>query len=87
MDNAFTPLVRALAPSVDAALALLERFGAARMSGTGSTCFLAFENEAAARSVAMECADRFPVQVVRGVDRSSLSDAVEQFAANVRLAR
>lgn len=86
-DNAFTPLVRTMAPSVDAALALLGRYGAARMSGTGSTCFLAFEDEATAISVAMACADRFSVQVVRGVDRSGLLDAVEQFAANARSAR
>lgn len=85
MDNAFTPLVRAMAPSVDSALTLLERFGAARMSGTGSTCFLAFDTEAGARAVALECADRFPVRVVRGVDRSSLTEALARFSTGSRM--
>lgn len=44
-------LVRKLYPAVDAALAWLSRFAPARMTGTGSSVFAAFSEEAQARAV------------------------------------
>lgn len=42
--NLCEPLVRKLYPEVDRALKMLGQFGAARMSGTGSSVFLAFDS-------------------------------------------
>lgn len=44
-------LVRTLYPEVNAALEWLSQFGKARMTGTGSSIFAAFDDEASARDV------------------------------------
>ncbi len=80
-DNAFTPLVRARAPLVDEAMSRLSQFGVARMSGTGSACFVAFDRRSSADQAAEACRDKFSAQVVEGVDRSPLLDAVDQYRA------
>ena len=72
VGNVFEPLVRRRAPAVDAALTALSRFGAARLTGTGSGCFVAFDTRLAARRAAAELRGRWPVWLARGVDRSPL---------------
>jgi len=79
-DNAFKPLVRLREPEVAAALDVLAGFGTARMSGTGSTCFVAFATRQQAEAAADLCRQRFRVQVAKGVDRSALLEARERFA-------
>lgn len=71
-DNAFTPLVRARVPRVAEALDRLGALGLARMSGTGSACFSAFESRAAAESAARRFGGGFRLELARGVQRSAL---------------
>jgi len=59
-------------PEVGRALAWLGRFGQARMSGTGSGCFVAFSNAAAARAAHAQLPMGWSGYVVRGVNRSTL---------------
>lgn len=82
-DNAFTSIVRTRAPQVDEALKHLSQYGAARMSGTGSACFVAFDCRQAAEGAAASCSDRFSVQVAEGVYRSALLDAVDNYRAQM----
>ena len=74
-------LVRNLYPAVDAALTWLSGFAPARMTGTGSSVFAAFSDEAQARTVLKQ----LPVGidgplagisgfVAQGVNRSALSE-------------
>lgn len=70
--NVCEAVVRARYPAVAEALDWLSRFGSARMTGTGSCVFSAFDNEADARDVA----DRFPAgwrgAVAKGLNLSPL---------------
>ena len=52
----------------------LGAWGQARISGTGSTIFLAFEDKTAAIDAASELKCRYNVRAVGGVDRSQLLD-------------
>jgi 4-diphosphocytidyl-2-C-methyl-D-erythritol kinase len=63
-------LVRRLAEPVDKALIFLQKFGAARMTGSGSSVFLAFDSEAQARGAARELPADWQQFVARGVNRS-----------------
>lgn len=74
-------LVRKLYPAVDAALTWLSRFAPARMTGTGSSVFAAFSDEAQARAVlaqlpAMISGPLTGIRgfVARGINRSALSE-------------
>jgi 4-diphosphocytidyl-2-C-methyl-D-erythritol kinase len=75
--NAFEPVLRQRAPSVDAALAALSRFGAAALTGTGGGCFVAFAERAAAERAVAALAGRWRVWLARGVDRSPLLDRLD----------
>jgi 4-diphosphocytidyl-2-C-methyl-D-erythritol kinase len=73
-------LVRKLYPTVDAALNWLSRFAPARMTGTGSSVFAAFPDEAQARAVLgqLPSDSSGPVAgirgfVARGINRSALA--------------
>jgi 4-diphosphocytidyl-2-C-methyl-D-erythritol kinase len=76
LGNAFEPLLRIRAPRISQALDALSRFGCARVTGTGGGCFVAFDSQDAALEAASVLAPEFPVQVVRGVRRSPLLDAL-----------
>lgn len=74
-------LVRKLYPAVDAALDWLSRFAPARMTGTGSSVFAAFSEEAQARAVLAQLPATIsgPLAgirgfVARGINRSALSE-------------
>ncbi len=77
-DNAFTPLVRQRVPAVAEALDLLGRFGQARMSGTGSACFVAFGDRSAAEAAIRHWDARPRLQLARGLSRSPLLQAAER---------
>lgn len=64
-------LVRALHPPVGEVLDRLRRHGDARMSGTGSSVFCAFDTQAAALRARAELADQ-PAFVARGLNQSPL---------------
>lgn len=63
-----------LHPELAAIMTDLRSWGLPRMSGTGSTVFLAFSDKKSAQSAASELKCRYNVRAVGGVDRSPLLD-------------
>ncbi|MCH8057091.1 MAG: 4-(cytidine 5'-diphospho)-2-C-methyl-D-erythritol kinase [Proteobacteria bacterium] len=55
----------------------LQKWGPARMSGTGSTLFISMPDEKTAKSTAQAIKCRYNVRAVRGVDRSPLHELLE----------
>jgi 4-diphosphocytidyl-2-C-methyl-D-erythritol kinase len=74
--NVCEPLVSQQYPEVAEALALLGQFGPARMTGTGASCFVAFESEQSARQAWSEIRPQWREAgqgfVAGGVNRSPL---------------
>jgi 4-diphosphocytidyl-2-C-methyl-D-erythritol kinase len=70
--NDFEPVVRARYPEVAAALEWLARFAPARLTGSGSCVFAAFDDAAHAERVAARVPDVWRSFVARGVNRSPL---------------
>lgn len=70
--NDCEPVVRARFPVVRDALDWLGRFAQARLTGTGSCVFAAFESAAAAERVAARVPDEWRGYVARGLNRSPL---------------
>ncbi|HET7662080.1 MAG TPA: 4-(cytidine 5'-diphospho)-2-C-methyl-D-erythritol kinase [Rhodanobacteraceae bacterium] len=80
--NAFAPVVRKRCPPVAAALDWLDRFGSARLSGSGGCVFLETATRAEAERVAAQCPPAFSAFVADGVNVSALSAAVEKFGSS-----
>jgi 4-diphosphocytidyl-2-C-methyl-D-erythritol kinase len=76
--NAFTPLVRARFPQVASALDWLNRFGDARLSGSGGCVFIAMNSAREADEIAKTCPPEFSVYRAAGVNRSPLLEIVEK---------
>lgn len=76
-DNAFAPVVAAREPKVAAALAALEGFGRARLTGTGGGCFVAFPDTPAARRALARLPSGMRAWVAAGATRSSLAGRAE----------
>lgn len=68
--NDTQPLVRELYPEVDKALKVLEKFGEARLTGTGACVFTSFEHEADARAARKQLPDGCESILARGVNES-----------------
>jgi 4-diphosphocytidyl-2-C-methyl-D-erythritol kinase len=77
VGNAFELLLRQRAPAVDAALTALSRFGSARLTGTGSGCFVAFASREEAQHAAAALEGTWRVWVAQGVNRSPLLDRLD----------
>jgi 4-diphosphocytidyl-2-C-methyl-D-erythritol kinase len=71
-------VVRHRYPGVAAALDWLNRFSAARMTGTGACVFAAFATQAEAQAVGRQLPDGWTGLVARGVNRSPLHKVTEQ---------
>jgi 4-diphosphocytidyl-2-C-methyl-D-erythritol kinase len=69
-------VVLQLFPELKELVDSLQPWGKARMSGTGSTFFLTFDNKNAAIDAAEELKSRYNVRAVSGVDRSHLLDSL-----------
>jgi 4-diphosphocytidyl-2-C-methyl-D-erythritol kinase len=76
--NAFTPLVRARFPQVASALDWLNRFGDARLTGSGGCVFVAMDSAQQADEIANECPSELGVYRAAGVNRSPLLETVEK---------
>lgn len=63
-------VVRQLYPEVDEALLWLNKWGPAKMTGTGSCVFLAFDSRLDAESVAEEVPEKWTTFVAEGLDKS-----------------
>lgn len=67
-------LVRRLANPVDKALIWLDKFGKARLTGTGACVFLSFIDEASATAVLEQLPSEWQGFVARGVNRSPVME-------------
>ena len=72
--NDCEPVVRRRFPAVAEALDWLEQFAPARLTGTGSCVFAAMPDEAGARAALGKLPGRWTGYVVRGINRSPLTD-------------
>jgi 4-diphosphocytidyl-2-C-methyl-D-erythritol kinase len=77
LGNAFEPVLRRRQPRVDAVLTELSRHGQARLTGTGSGCFVEFGSAEAAQEAQSALPASWRSRVVAGADRSPLLDALD----------
>jgi 4-diphosphocytidyl-2-C-methyl-D-erythritol kinase len=70
-------LVRKLAEPVDKALIFLNKFGEARLTGTGACVFAGFDDEGTARQVAREVRKPWSAVAARGVNVSTARAALD----------
>jgi 4-diphosphocytidyl-2-C-methyl-D-erythritol kinase len=75
--NDCEPVVRRRFPAVAEALDWLDRFGPARLTGTGSCVYASMQGEGAARAVLARVPARWTGYVVRGTNRSPLDARCE----------
>ena len=73
MSNDLEPVARRRYPSIDEAIRHLERFGAARMTGSGSAVFVTAESRKRAEQAIEGLSPAWRGWVVRGVDEHPLS--------------
>ncbi|MGE6334359.1 4-(cytidine 5'-diphospho)-2-C-methyl-D-erythritol kinase [Stenotrophomonas sp. NPDC077659] len=78
VGNVFEPVLRRREPAVEAVLAALSSIGRARLTGSGSGCFVEFDSQAAAEQARAELPKELRARVAAGVARSPLLDALEQ---------
>jgi 4-diphosphocytidyl-2-C-methyl-D-erythritol kinase len=77
LGNAFEPVLRRREPAVEAVLNALSEIGRARLTGSGSGCFVEFTTRAAAEQGLAKLPKQLRAWVAAGVDRSPLLDALE----------
>ena len=77
LGNAFEPVLRRREPAIEAAFLALSGIARARLTGSGSGCFVEFATRAAAEQALAELPEELRAWVVAGVDRSPLLDALE----------
>ncbi|MEG2803890.1 4-(cytidine 5'-diphospho)-2-C-methyl-D-erythritol kinase [Stenotrophomonas sp.] len=79
LGNAFEPVLRRREPAVEAVLAALSRIGRARLTGSGSGCFVEFASRAAAEQGLAALPEELRAWVAAGVERSPLLDVLERY--------
>lgn len=79
LGNAFEPVLRRREPAVEAVFAVLNRIGRARLTGSGSGCFVEFATRAAAEQGLAELPKELRAWVAAGVERSPLLDVLERY--------
>lgn len=79
LGNAFEPVLRRREPAVEAALAALSSIGRARLTGSGSGCFVEFATRAAAEQGLARLPKELRAWVAAGVERSPLLDVLERY--------
>ncbi|AWH24335.1 4-(cytidine 5'-diphospho)-2-C-methyl-D-erythritol kinase [Stenotrophomonas sp. YAU14D1_LEIMI4_1] len=78
VGNVFEPVLRRREPAVEEVLAALSRIGRARLTGSGSGCFVEFDSQAAAEQGRAKLPKELRARVAAGVMRSPLLEALEQ---------
>jgi len=76
--NAFEPVLRAREPAVDAVLHALSQVGLARLTGTGSGCFVEFATREAAQAALGRLPPTLRCRLVAGAAVSPLHRALEK---------
>jgi 4-diphosphocytidyl-2-C-methyl-D-erythritol kinase len=79
LGNAFEPVLRRREPAVEAVLATLSSIGRARLTGSGSGCFVEFATRAAAEQGLVRLPKELRAWVAAGVERSPLLDVLERY--------
>lgn len=79
LGNAFEPVLRRREPAVEAVLIALDRIGRARLTGSGSGCFVEFATRAAAEQGLAQLPKELRAWVAAGVERSPLLDVLERY--------
>lgn len=79
LGNAFEPVLRRREPAVEAVLIALDRVGRARLTGSGSGCFVEFATRAAAEQGLARLPKELRAWVAAGVERSPLLDVLERY--------
>ncbi|WNH49478.1 4-(cytidine 5'-diphospho)-2-C-methyl-D-erythritol kinase [Stenotrophomonas aracearum] len=79
LGNAFEPVLRRREPAVEAVLIALDSIGRARLTGSGSGCFVEFDTRAAAEQGLAELPEGLRAWVAAGVERSPLLDVLERY--------
>ncbi len=77
LGNAFEPVLRRREPAIEAVFQALEGTGRARLTGSGSGCFVEFATRVAAEQALAGLPEELRAWVAAGVDRSPLLDALE----------
>ena len=80
LDNAFEPVLRRREPAVEAAFKALSLVGTPRLTGTGSGCFVEFEDRASAEAALAELPKGLRAWLAEGAARSPLLAALEAYA-------
>lgn len=78
LGNVFEPVLRRREPAVDAALVALSQVGRARLTGTGSGCFVEFASREGAEAALAALPAGLRAWVVAGAARSPLLDVLGQ---------
>jgi 4-diphosphocytidyl-2-C-methyl-D-erythritol kinase len=79
LGNAFEPVLRRREPAVEAVLVALNSIGRARLTGSGSGCFVEFATRAAAEQGLARLPKELRAWVAAGVERSPLLDVLERY--------
>ncbi|WP_313348968.1 4-(cytidine 5'-diphospho)-2-C-methyl-D-erythritol kinase [Stenotrophomonas sp.] len=79
LGNAFEPVLRRREPAVEAVLVALNSIGRARLTGSGSGCFVEFATRAAAEQGLARLPEELRAWVAAGVERSPLLDVLERY--------
>ncbi|WP_133501192.1 4-(cytidine 5'-diphospho)-2-C-methyl-D-erythritol kinase [Cognatilysobacter terrigena] len=80
--NAFEPVLRAREPAVDVVLDALSQLGTARLTGSGSGCFVEFATREAAEDALRRLRPTVRCRLVAGAAVSPLHRALERFQAS-----
>lgn len=78
LGNDFLPVLLRRSPVVARVHERLRRFGAPRLTGSGSTLFLAVDDQAEAERLTSELKIHYNVRAVRGRDRSTALEALDR---------
>ena len=77
LGNAFEPVLRRLEPAVEAAFQALSQIGRARLTGSGSGCFVEFGDRASAQAGLAALPHDLRAWIAAGASRSPLHVALE----------
>jgi 4-diphosphocytidyl-2-C-methyl-D-erythritol kinase len=81
LGNAFEPVVRRREPAVEASFEALARIGSPRLTGSGSGCFVAFDDHASAEAGLAALPSGLSAWMAGSVARSPLHAAIDQWKA------
>lgn len=72
LGNAFEPVLRRREPAIEAVFAALSRIGTPRLTGSGSGCFVEFNDRVSAEAALAELPEELNAWIAAGADRSPL---------------